>query len=127
MAMALPLQTDRITLFGVLNTTPDSFSDGGRFVDAGEHVDVDAACRAAEAMLRAGADVIDVGGESTRPGSQDVPVAQELARTVPVVEAIAKRLDVRISIDTRKAAVAEVAQCLLVKVGHDYWGKIKLM
>lgn len=107
--MALPLQTDRITLFGVLNTTPDSFSDGGRFVDAGEHVDVDAACRAAEAMLRAGADVIDVGGESTRPGSQDVPVAQELARTVPVVEAIAKRLDVRISIDTRKAAVAEAA------------------
>ncbi|MGE4653185.1 MAG: dihydropteroate synthase [Myxococcota bacterium] len=107
--MALPLQTDRITLFGVLNTTPDSFSDGGRFVDAGERVDVDAASRAAEAMVEAGADIIDVGGESTRPGSEEVPVARELARTLAVVEAIAKRLDVPISIDTRKAAVAEAA------------------
>ena len=107
--MALPLQTDRITLFGVLNTTPDSFSDGGRFVDARERLDVDAASRAAEAMVRAGADVIDIGGESTRPGSEEVPVARELERTVPVVAAIAKRLDVPISIDTRKAAVAEAA------------------
>ncbi|MFP8877249.1 MAG: dihydropteroate synthase [Myxococcota bacterium] len=107
--MALPLETDRITLFGVLNTTPDSFSDGGRFVDSGEHVDIGAASRAAEAMVRAGADLIDVGGESTRPGSEEVPVARELARTVPVIAAIAKHLDVPISIDTRKAAVAEAA------------------
>ena len=79
---------------GILNITPDSFSDGGRFFQ------LDAALRHAEAMLNAGATLIDVGGESTRPGAAPVSVAEELARVAPVVEAIASRLDVVISVDT---------------------------
>lgn len=120
--MALPLRSDRTTLFGVLNVTPDSFSDGGRFVGAGERLDAEAAARAAEAMVRAGADVIDVGGESTRPGSRELPVARELARVLPVVEAIAKRVDVPISIDTRKAAVAEAALAAGASLVNDVSG-----
>jgi dihydropteroate synthase len=71
---------DRVTVVGVLNATPDSFSDGGRFVGGGERVDVEAAVSAAAALLREGADVIDVGGESTRPGARAVPAAVEAAR-----------------------------------------------
>ena len=77
---------DRVTVVGVLNATPDSFSDGGRFVRHPESVDVEAAVAAAAALLREGADVIDVGGESTRPGACAVPAAVEAARAVPVIE-----------------------------------------
>lgn len=113
--MAEPLfARDRVTLLGVLNTTPDSFSDGGRFVRAvekgsAEHVDVEAAVSAALGLGADGADAIDVGGESTRPGAREVPVGVEIARTAPVIAAIAKRTLVPIAIDTRKAAVAEAA------------------
>lgn len=86
---------------GVLNVTPDSFSDGGRWLDPA------AAVAHGLAMADEGADVVDVGGESTRPGAEPVPVDEELRRVVPVVEALASR--VRVSIDTRKAAVAEAA------------------
>jgi dihydropteroate synthase len=86
---------------GVLNVTPDSFSDGGRFLDA------DAAIAHGRAMVAAGADVVDVGGESTRPGADPVDLATELDRVLPVVEAL--RGEARISIDTRKAEVAEAA------------------
>lgn len=79
---------------GILNVTPDSFSDGGRFAAR------DAALRHAEAMWTAGASLVDVGGESTRPGAQPVTPQQELERVAPVVEAIASRLDVIISVDT---------------------------
>lgn len=84
---------------GVLNVTPDSFSDGGRWVDPG------AAVAHGLEMARLGADVVDVGGESTRPGAHPVDIAEEKRRVVPVIEALAPH--VRVSIDTRKAGVAE--------------------
>lgn len=85
---------------GVLNVTPDSFSDGGRFLDH------EAAVAQGLRMAEEGADVIDVGGESTRPGSEEVPVEEEIERTAPVVKSLAAELDVPVSIDTRKAEVA---------------------
>jgi dihydropteroate synthase len=85
---------------GILNVTPDSFSD------AGECYDYHAAVERAAAMIAAGADLIDVGGESTRPFSEPVPVDVELQRVIPVIEAIRKRSDIPISIDTSKASVA---------------------
>ena len=90
-------------VMGILNITPDSFSDGG------ELTGVESALERAAAMVRAGAAILDVGGESTRPGASDVPVDEEIARVVPVVEAVAARFDVPVSIDTRKSAVALAA------------------
>jgi len=113
---------DRVTIVGVVNATPDSFSDGGHFVDATGAVDVPAAVAAARALRAAGAHVIDVGGESTRPGAQDVPEALEIARTRPLIEALAKVLDVPLSIDTRKAAVAEAALDAGARVVNDVSG-----
>ncbi len=95
----LPL--DGPVVMGVLNVTPDSFSDGGRFLDPG------AALAAARQMVADGARIIDVGGESTRPGSVPPSVAEELRRVVPVVRAIAAELDVLISVDTSRAPVIE--------------------
>ena len=88
-------------VMGVLNVTPDSFSDGGRYLD---HA---AAVARGHELVAEGADVVDVGGESTRPGAEPVPEAEELQRVVPVVEALAPH--VRVSVDTRKQAVAEAA------------------
>jgi len=88
---------------GVLNITPDSFSDGGRF----EHFD--AAMAGARRLCEEGADIIDVGGESTRPGSQGVSAAEEMRRVIPVIEAIRAELPVDISVDTSKAQVMEAA------------------
>jgi dihydropteroate synthase len=85
---------------GILNITPDSFSDGGR------HLDPDAALTAARRMAEAGADLLDVGGESTRPGAEPVSTAEEIRRVVPVIEAIKSELDVRVSVDTMKSEVA---------------------
>lgn len=90
-------------VMGILNVTTDSFSDGGRFLD------LDAALRHSESMVAAGASIIDVGGESTRPGAIEVPAAEEADRVVPVIEAIASRLDVAISVDTGKALVMSAA------------------
>lgn len=90
-------------VMGVLNVTPDSFSDGGRFADR------DAAVRHAEAMANAGAALIDIGGESTRPGADAVTEQQELDRVIPVVEAICSRIDLPISIDTSKPGVMRAA------------------
>lgn len=98
----------RATILGVLNLTPDSFSDAGRlWRDA--RADVAAAVDAAAGLLADGAHALDVGGESTRPGAAEVPVAEEIERTAPVIEALAKRFDAPLSIDTRKAAIAEAA------------------
>jgi dihydropteroate synthase len=113
---------ERVTVVGVLNTTPDSFSDGGRLVGDRGAVDVDAAVAAAAQMIVAGAQVIDVGGESTRPGALEIPPALEIDRTAPVVEAIAKRFAVEISIDTRKAAVAEAAIGAGARIVNDVSG-----
>jgi len=113
---------ERVTVVAVLNTTPDSFSDGGRWIGDGGAVDVDAAVDAVARMLSAGAQMIDVGGESTRPGAPEVPLAVEIERTAPVVEALAKRFAVTISIDTRKAAVAEAALEAGARVVNDVSG-----
>ncbi|WP_137112701.1 dihydropteroate synthase [Rhodobacter sp. SY28-1] len=97
------LTMDRPRLMGILNVTPDSFSDGGRFLGA------EAAVAQATAMA-AGSEIIDIGGESTRPGAVEVPVEEEIARTVPVIRALrAGGLAAPISIDTRKARVAAAA------------------
>jgi dihydropteroate synthase len=96
--------SSRTLVMGVINTTPDSFSDGG------VHLAADVAAASGLQMLRDGADIIDVGGESTRPGSLPVSVEEELARAIPVVRAIAEsRQDAVVSIDTRRRAVAEAA------------------
>jgi dihydropteroate synthase len=113
---------DRVTVVGILNATPDSFSDGGRFVRAEAQVDVDAALDAAATLVREGAHVLDVGGESTRPGAREVPVEVEIARTAPLIEALAKRFDAPISIDTRKRAVAEAALDAGASVVNDVSG-----
>ncbi|WAJ38558.1 dihydropteroate synthase [Pseudomonas sp. GOM7] len=93
------LDLTRPQVMGILNVTPDSFSDGGRFAQR------DAALRHAEAMAKAGASLIDVGGESTRPGARPVSPTEELERVAPVVEAIARELDVIVSVDTSTPAV----------------------
>jgi dihydropteroate synthase len=99
-----PLRLDRPVIFGILNITPDSFWDGGR------HDSVAAAIRHAESLLGDGADVIDVGGESTRPGAAPVDAAVEAGRVVPVIAALHERWpDLAISVDTVKAAVADAA------------------
>lgn len=93
----------RTLIMGILNVTPDSFSDGGLFYDP------ERAVRRALQMVEEGADIIDIGGESTRPGSDPVPLEEELRRVLPVIEAVAKEVDIPLSIDTYKARVAEEA------------------
>jgi dihydropteroate synthase len=88
---------------GILNVTPDSFSDGGRFLDTKAAVE-----RGLE-MIREGADIVDIGGESTRPGAAEVPPEEEMARVIPVIEELKKRTSAVISIDTMKAVVARQA------------------
>lgn len=90
-------------IMGILNVTPDSFYDGGRYSG------VDLAVARAEEMVEEGADIIDVGGESTRPGSERVSVAEEMERVLPVIEELAKRIEIPISIDTYKSEVARLA------------------
>lgn len=98
------LTLDRPRVMGILNVTPDSFSDGGRFLGTG------AALAQARALVEAGAGILDIGGESTRPGAGDVPVGDEIARTVPVIaDLVAGGVATPISIDTRKAEVAGAA------------------
>ena len=92
-----------VRIMAILNVTPDSFSDGGRFFDP------ETALRGARAMLDEGAAIIDVGGESTRPGSESVPACEEIERVIPVIEAIDKELSVTISVDTSKPEVMEAA------------------
>lgn len=101
---------------GILNVTPDSFSDGGKF---GQHKP---ALEHARQMLKDGAKIIDIGGESTRPGHTPVPVEEELKRVVPVIELLTKELDCVISVDTSKAAVAEAAIQAGASIINDVWG-----
>ncbi len=104
-------QPGRPLIMGILNATPDSFSDGGRFDTVERAVD------AARAMLESGADLIDVGGESTRPGAKPVAEDEELARVIPVIEALASRFDCPLSVDTSSPVVmtraVESGACLI--------------
>lgn len=104
-------------IMGILNVTPDSFSDGGR------HAGVEAAVAHARQMWLRGADMIDIGGESTRPGSAEVDEAEELSRVLPVIEALrSKHPEMRLSIDTRHASVARAALLAGVDVVNDITG-----
>lgn len=104
-------------LMGILNTTPDSFSDGGLYADPG------AAVRHAKAMVQAGADIIDVGAESTRPGHDPIDAATELDRLLPVLRAItAEGLGVPVSVDTYKAESAAAALAAGADIVNDVWG-----
>jgi dihydropteroate synthase len=93
----------RTYIMGILNVTPDSFSDGGAYFEKSKAVD------RAFRMADEGADIIDIGGESTRPGSEPVPLYEEIRRTVPVIEALSGKISIPLSIDTYKSAVAERA------------------
>jgi dihydropteroate synthase len=105
---------------GVLNLTPDSFSDGGRF-EADGSIDVGRVRAEAEAMLSAGADILDLGGESTRPGAAEVSVEEELARVIPVLNSLLD-LDTMISVDTRKPEVARAVLALGCHLINDVNG-----
>nr|WP_285851442.1 dihydropteroate synthase [Sporosarcina aquimarina] len=103
-------------VMGILNVTPDSFSDGGRYSQT------DAVLRRAIEMIKDGAKIIDIGGESTRPGHTPVSLEEELERTIPVIELLSKELDCAISIDTYKATVAEEAMKAGAHIINDVWG-----
>ena len=107
---------NRTYIMGILNVTPDSFSDGGKWNS------MDNALRHAEAMIAEGADILDVGGESTRPGHTPVSAEEEAARVLPVIEALNSHFDVPISVDTFKASVAEVSLQAGADLVNDVWG-----
>lgn len=109
---------DRTLVMAILNVTPDSFSDGGRFAS------LDEAVKQTERLISEGADILDVGGESTRPGSARVSADEEVKRVVPVIEAVAKRFDVPVSIDTSKAEVARAAIDAGAEIVNDISGFI---
>lgn len=111
----LPLG-EKTLIMGILNVTPDSFSDGGRFTDIG------LAVSHAKRMVEEGADIIDVGGESTRPGAERVSLEEELNRVIPVIRALAAEISVPISIDTYKAEVARQAIAAGAHIINDVWG-----
>jgi dihydropteroate synthase len=106
----------RTLVMGVLNVTPDSFSDGGKFFDAKRAV------RHAMAMQYDGVDIIDIGAESTRPGAVEIPAAEELNRLLPVLQALRGKLKIPISVDTQKAAVAELALGAGAEIINDISG-----
>jgi dihydropteroate synthase len=101
---------------GIVNVTPDSFSDGGRYFD------IDSAIGRAEQLVTDGADILDIGGESTRPGADALPLDEEIRRVVPVIEGLASRIDVPISIDTYKAPVARAALNAGATIVNDITG-----
>lgn len=110
-------ETDKHTyIMGILNVTPDSFSDGGRWND------MEAARRHTEEMLRDGADIIDIGGESTRPGYQLLSDEEEIARVLPAIQMVKENFDVPISVDTYKSRVAAAALAAGADMVNDIWG-----
>lgn len=124
MAFAAPIDIDhldrrtsgRSLIMGILNVTPDSFSDGG------DHNDVETAIAHAELLLAEGADIIDIGGESTRPGAAEVDSDTEAARVIPTIRALAGRTGALISVDTYKASVADQALAAGAHIVNDVWG-----
>ncbi|MFC2948851.1 dihydropteroate synthase [Virgibacillus sediminis] len=111
--------SDRTHIMGILNVTPDSFSDGGRYNT------VERAVEQAKELADQGADIIDIGGESTRPGHEPVSAAQEIDRVVPVIKAVKETLDIPISIDTYKAETAREAVEAGADIINDVWGAKK--
>lgn len=103
-------------IMGILNVTPDSFSDGGKYTT------LDKALKHAEQMIREGADIIDIGGESTRPGHTLISDEEEKARVLPVIEAVKSRFDVPVSVDTYKSGVARAAVLAGADLINDIWG-----
>ena len=107
---------NRTYIMGILNVTPDSFSDGGKFDN------LDNALKHVEQMIEEGADIIDVGGESTRPGYTLLTDEEEISRVVPVIKAIKSRFDIPVSIDTYKSGVATAALDAGADMVNDIWG-----
>ena len=107
---------ERTYIMGILNFTPDSFSDGGKFDN------IDAAIAHVKEMIEAGADIIDIGGESTRPNHTPVDEEEEINRVIPIIKAVRKEFDIPISIDTYKAKVAEKAIEVGADLINDVWG-----
>ena len=103
-------------VMGILNVTPDSFSDGGQFDS------IDAALKHTQQMVDAGADIIDVGGESTRPGHEKITDQEEMERVVPVIERIKKEFSIPVSLDTYKSAVAKAGIAAGADLLNDIWG-----
>lgn len=103
-------------VMGILNVTPDSFSDGGKYSD------LDAARKRAEQMVKEGAAILDIGGESTRPGYEKITDEEEIARVIPVIEALKKDLEIPISVDTYKSKVAKAAIEAGADLINDIWG-----
>ena len=103
-------------VMGILNVTPDSFSDGGSYTT------IDKALKHAEQMIREGADIIDIGGESTRPGYTLLSDEEEISRVVPAIEAVKKEFDIPVSVDTYKSAVAKAAINAGADMVNDIWG-----
>lgn len=108
--------SEKTLIMGIINVTPDSFSDGGRFNS------LEKAIKQAETMISEGADILDIGGESTRPNSNRVAIAEEMERTTPVVREIAKRFEIPISIDTTKSEVAKAALEAGAEIVNDVSG-----
>lgn len=106
----------RTKIMGILNATPDSFSDGGRYND------VDRALKRAEELIDAGADILDIGGESTRPGYTPVSAEEEIERIIPVIENVIARFNTPISVDTYKAKTAKAAVLAGASIINDIWG-----
>lgn len=111
-----PLRLDRVRVMGIVNVTPDSFSDGG------EHATPDAAIAHGLRLAEEGADLLDIGGESTRPGAQDVPLEEELRRVIPVIEGLARATTLPISIDTSKPEVMRAAIAAGAGMINDVYG-----
>jgi dihydropteroate synthase len=116
MGRTLTFDSRRTLIMGILNVTPDSFFDGGRFLDPARAVE-----RSLE-MVEQGADIIDIGGESTRPGAEAVPEEEELRRVLPVIERLAGRVETPLSIDTSKPAVARKCLALGASLINDVTG-----
>jgi|SRR5699024_7130633 len=116
--LMIPLK-DKTYVMGILNVTPDSFSDGGQYNE------IDTAVKQAQQMVAEGAHIIDVGGESTRPDHKPVSEQEEIERVVPVIKALVEKIDVPISIDTYKAKTAEAAVKAGASIINDIWGAKK--
>lgn len=108
--------TGHTYVMGILNVTPDSFSDGGKWNS------MDAALKHAEDMINDGADILDIGGESTRPGYTLLPDEEEISRVAPIIEAVKKNFDIPVSVDTYKSAVAAAALQAGADLVNDIWG-----